>query len=129
MRHYLLDKPKNSVRVGLLITTIVYFVVLVTLTHIPQGRTLSKLLDECHIDKMLHVTAYAVFTALLMLSVGLSRSWVYYAAAFLLILIIAGIDEYTQVYVGRTNSIFDWLADAFGSLAVFINILRWTVES
>lgn len=125
----MLDKKKTSIHVGLLITTIIYLVVLVTLTHIPQGRKLSKLADECNIDKLLHVAAYAVFTALLMLSMGLSRSSVYYAAAFLLTLIIAGIDEYTQVYVGRTNSVSDWLANALGSFVVFINVVRWTVES
>lgn len=125
----MLDKEKKSVHIGLLITTIIYLVALVTLTHIPQGRELAKIADECHIDKMLHVAAYATFTALLMLSMGLSRSWVYYAAAFLLILIIAGMDEYTQVYVGRTNSVSHWLAKALGSFAAFINILRWTVKS
>ena len=125
---YLLDKKKHSVSVRLLITMIVYAVVLVTLTHIPQDR-MPSMLDGFHIDKLLHAGAYAGLTALLMLSVGLNRSWMYYVAAFLLILIIAGIDEYTQVYVGRTSSVFDWLADALGSIAVFITLLKCTIKS
>lgn len=63
---------------------------------------------------------YAILTVLFMRATGTGRPLLYYIVSVVVILGIAGIDEYTQTFVGRTCSVYDWLADVAGiSLALF----------
>lgn len=77
-------------------------------------------LDLFGIDKILHIVAYAILTVFFMCAMGTGRPLLYYIVTVVVILGIAGIDEYTQRYASRTCSVYDWLADVVGiSLALF----------
>ena len=115
----MLSTTKNSTSVKWRIIAIVYFFFLVAATHTPQKR-MPESLDLFGLDKILHVVAYAILTVLFMRAAGTGRPLLYRVVSVVVILGIAGIDEYTQTYVGRTCSVHDWLADIAGiSLALF----------
>lgn len=115
----MLSMSKNSTSTKWFIIVMVYCFFLIAATHIPQERMPEKL-DLFGIDKILHIVAYAILTVLSMRAVGTGRPLLYYIVSVVVILGIAGIDEYTQRYVSRTCSVYDWLADATGiSLALF----------
>ena len=109
----MLSTTKNSTSVKWRIIAIIYCFFLMAATHIPQEQMPEKL-DLFGIDKILHVVAYAMLTVLFMRAAGTGRPLLYYIVTVVVILGIAGIDEYTQRYVNRTCSVYDWLADVVG---------------
>ena len=115
----MLSTTKNSTSAKWFIIAIAYCLFLMAATHIPQER-MPESLGLFGIDKILHIVAYAILTVLFMRAVGTGRLLLYYIVTVAVILGIAAIDEYTQRYVSRTCSVYDWLADVVGiSLALF----------
>jgi VanZ family protein len=99
-----------------------YWLTLFVLTHLPRVGPLSVAAKH---DKLAHAAAYAVLAALLatawQIGAGL-LSVSQLAWAWLALLVYAGLDEWTQSFVGRHASAWDWMADAIGAflgLALF----------
>ena len=85
-----------------------------TATHLPQDPTPEFLRDgPLQIDKIEHILVYGAIGACVMLAVsrGLPRKL---AATLVVLTIVALLDELTQPLVGRTASVWDFLADVFG---------------
>ncbi|MBN1126150.1 MAG: VanZ family protein [Sedimentisphaerales bacterium] len=103
------------------------FVSIVILTHIP-AKSLGKLhrLFDVH-PLLLHFTSYGLLATLFLssLAAGAKLRW----SLFILfgLLVIAALDEFTQVHFGRNASIYDWLSDVAGISLVFIyfQASRW----
>jgi len=100
---------------GLLwLLTVAYWLLLLTLTHLPPSH-----LPETHLsDKFEHFTAYAVLAGLVHLCQWPGRkSLLAVSIGTILILFAYGaFDELTQPFFHRTCSIYDWYADAAGTL-------------
>jgi VanZ family protein len=93
----------------------VYWLALFAATHVPKR---FPGLPTHHWDKAAHFAAYALLAALLatawQLAAGrLARS--HLIAAWVVLLIYAVVDEWTQLAVGRDASFLDGLADAAGA--------------
>ncbi len=95
------------------------WVVLATLTHIPVPQAVQSI---GRFDKVAHLVMY--FPLGLLLPVcqirGCQKWWV-------CLLVIAGygvLDELLQIPVGRTASVFDWLADVAGACAGLVTLYR-----
>jgi len=94
-----------------------YALVLLTATHLPP--TTSLLIPEEHnLDKLFHFSAYAVLAAFLAAAWQLASGvlsprhlrWLWMAVA-----ILGGLDEITQIPVGRDCDFWDWTADILGA--------------
>lgn len=99
-----------------------YWITLFVATHVPQD---FPGVPGGQSDKVAHFAAYAVLAALFattwQLSAGVLTK-VHLRWAWILTAAYGGIDEWTQLFVGREASFLDWLADAAGAaagLAVF----------
>jgi hypothetical protein len=97
-----------------LFAAVVYYLTLMVLTHIPQEH-MGADLGVFNLDKLLHVSAYAVLTFLLTKACSHAQNmtvqWLYMLP---LLLVLAALDEWTQAYVGRTCSLADYIADLIG---------------
>ncbi len=89
--------------------TSLYWVGMFTATHLPHARMPLIPLS----DKTLHFLAFTGL-ALLVGSLFVLRKKSRPATAFLICLAYAAFDEWTQLPVGRTPDVLDWLADAAG---------------
>jgi VanZ family protein len=127
---------------GSAILVAVYWVALLAGTHWPrQLLPREKLLFSR--DKLLHFSAYAGLTFLLLNAVRLRRLWppagaqaaFVLAAVVCLVVSISGlVDEITQPLVGRDFEWYDWLADSSGAIcgAVLSSIMLrryWTMHA
>jgi VanZ family protein len=100
-----------------------YWLTLFVLTHLPRDVPLAVATKH---DKIVHAAAFAALAVLLAMTWqtsagGLSRAQLGWA--WLVIIVYAGLDEWTQGFVGRDVSLWDWLADAAGAavgLALFV---------
>lgn len=93
---------------------LVYLAILFTGTHIP---TPDVGVDVSGLDKLLHLSAYAVLTFAVMLGWELTVGALaakHYFAVWLVGAVYGMIDEATQIPVGRTADMNDWLADVAG---------------
>jgi VanZ family protein len=93
-----------------------YWVAMFAGTHLPFQTTPKG--DPYSLDKLEHITAFAVF-AILLCTAGsftpLSRT-VLYSGVLVFIAAYAAIDEVSQRFViERTPDVFDWLADVVGA--------------
>jgi len=102
-----------------LIIAVVFTAVVVLLTHLPQ-EVMPTRLQTSHLDKLAHALAYGVVTFLFTLSLKIAPSWLSVSILFFAILAIGAIDEITQLFVGRTASLVDWLADSIGVLFTLV---------
>jgi VanZ family protein len=84
-----------------------------TFTHIPQ-QALPVLLQMNGLDKVLHALAYGIITLLFILSFRVSHNSIFNLIPLFTILAFAAVDEVTQNFVGRTASLYDWIADFAG---------------
>jgi VanZ family protein len=78
-------------------------------------------------DKVAHVVAFAVLAVMLATTWQMSAgqlSALQLGGAWLAILFYAGFDEWTQSFVGREASVWDWTADAAGA-AVGLALFAW----
>jgi VanZ family protein len=94
-----------------------YWLTLLVLTHLPGDGPLTPATKH---DKLAHMIAYALLAIAVAMvwktSVG-SFSPIQLGWTWLALIVAAGLDEWTQTYVGREASIGDWVADAIGTTA------------
>ena len=89
------------------------------LTHIPQAN-MKVDLALFSFDKVIHAFVYGVLAFLYVMSVGPERSpWVLLGIVMILAG-IAGLDEWTQSFVGRSSSMMDFYADMVGICGVVV---------
>jgi VanZ family protein len=88
-------------------------------THIPQ-EMIPSTLRKGGVDKLEHVLAYGVITFLFL--IALRTSLTIRSALLLLVVVtvIGAFDELTQIFVNRTPSVTDLIADIVGILCVLI---------
>jgi hypothetical protein len=105
-------------------------------THIPQ-EAMPMVLQRDGLDKFEHIGAYGMMAALFLLSLkkslynatdadndGRRRRWEVRGGLGLAVLIAIGlaalgsVDEWTQPFVKRTCSVWDWTADVVGITVV-----------
>lgn len=115
-------------RRALIVLTLAYWAVLLTLTHLPTvpivGREVS--------DKLAHGLGYGMLMGLLYLALWVLRpkqrwlAWVALAG----VLAYGAVDEWTQPWSGRDCELRDWIADATGAIGamVMLMIVRWILE-
>lgn len=100
-----------------------YWVLLIIGTHVPVN---TPLMARSGADKFVHLVAYAGLAALLASAWQLAAGHLnprHLILVWLVIVAYGAIDEWTQIPVGRSCSIWDWLADAVGAalgLALFV---------
>ena len=114
----------NKLSIKWLIIAIVYVAALLAFTHLPQ-KLLPMEMDILGIDKVIHMISYSMLAGLCLLSVGRSRSLQTYLIIFLLLLLFAAADEFTQGFMGRDCSLTDWIADLVGILVIYVSFLNW----
>lgn len=107
-------------RRGLLI---LIWVVLATLTHIPVPQAVQELRVS---DKLMHLVAY--FPLGFLLSTCRVRGVTSVRACLLVIAGYGILDELLQIPVGRTASVFDWIADVIGAGAGIVVAQRLVAE-
>ena len=93
-----------------LLIAVLFTVLVLILTHIPQNYVTEKI-ELISADKILHTVAYGLMAVLL---AGVFRRPLNFCRLFVLLVILCAlgyVDEYTQQWVGRTFSVYDWLAD------------------
>ena len=93
--------------------TAIYWLGIFALTHLPPVE-----IPKMHIsDKLAHFSVFAVLGVLVHLSLWPSRRAAFFimAVTMAVTLIYAAVDELTQPIVGRTCSLRDWYADAWGA--------------
>lgn len=100
-----------------------YTALLFALTHIPIPDLGPA--PFVWFDKVEHVVAYGVWTALLLAAwpAGMRMWW----AVAALGLVWGGLDEWTQQFVGRSAELWDWAADGVGvgvGLGVSLGVWR-----
>ncbi|CAN5574239.1 hypothetical protein BH09PLA1_BH09PLA1_03050 [soil metagenome] len=90
----------------------VYWLGLFVVTHLPPRNV-----PRTHVnDKIEHFVAYAILAALVFVvaqRLGGARA---FAIAVAVCLMYGAIDEWTQLLVGRSCEVNDWLADAGGAI-------------
>lgn len=108
------------------VTTGAYWVLIFTLTHLPQHHLHGAIVLN---DKHLHFLAFGGLAFLLGLTLLLAmprRRWV---PLFVLAVAMAygAFDERTQMFFNRTCELGDWLADAAGAAtaAGFLALIQW----
>ncbi|MCA9261189.1 MAG: VanZ family protein [Planctomycetales bacterium] len=97
----------------------VYFVVLFTATHLPS--TPSSI--QCLSDKVLHTAAYLMLTLSVLTGWELTIGGLqpkHFFAVWLVGTVYGAFDEFTQIPVGRTCDIHDWVADVIGIVSGLI---------
>jgi len=98
-----------------ILVTALFFV----LTHIPQ-EMIPPTLRKGGIDKLEHVLAYGVITLLFLISIRNSPTIRSALLLLVAISVIGAFDEITQIFVGRTASVTDFIADIVGILCVLL---------
>lgn len=99
---------------------VVYLVAIFTATHIPLDVNLPSnslgLMD--HADKFVHLGLYALLTLVVLvgweLTIRTPLQAKHYFAVWLVGTVYGMVDEATQIPVGRTGDMHDWLADVVG---------------
>lgn len=107
LRSLLTENRWLPLRRGLLI---VIWVLLATLTHIPVPQVVQEMRVS---DKLMHLVAY--FPLGFLLSQSRVRGVSSGKACLLVIAVYGLLDELLQIPVGRTASVFDWIADVIGA--------------
>ena len=104
----------KSLKTAIFVTAL-FFV----LTHLPQHMIPSTLQID-GIDKLEHVLAYGVITFLFLISLRTSPTMRSALLLFLAVSVIGAFDELTQIFVNRTASVTDLIADIVGILCVLV---------
>ena len=102
---------KNINRIPLL----VYWPLLFILTHIPQSTMpgWSKHFDV--LDKLIHLFLFAVLAVFFWLATAKPRRAVVLLTLFLVLVVYAALDEWTQSFVGRYSDLLDFAANVIGA--------------
>jgi len=74
--------------------------------------------DVQHLDKVVHFTAYAVLSALMLRATLTPREWGTVAMIIAMVSVFGAVDEWHQSFIPRRSMSFaDWIADSMGALA------------
>ena len=117
LRQWLTEDRWLSLRRGVLIAI---WLVLAIITHIPVPQSAP---DIRGIDKMIHLIAY--FPLGLLLPSCRVRGCQRGGICLLIIALYGMCDELLQIPVGRTASVFDWVADVAGASVGIVVALRF----
>jgi VanZ family protein len=100
------------------IVTIVYWIGIFTLTHLPPNDLPKTQVS----DKLAHFVVYSLLTSLIYISLWKSARPALLLGACVLLTVLAygAFDELTQPYFHRTCDIHDWYADALGATSALI---------
>jgi len=102
---------------------VAYWLAIFVGTHVP-GDFLPEPSDGW--DKVVHFSAYAALAVLVATTWQLAAGQLMFRhlrAAWIVIAIYGALDEWTQSFVGRDASVYDWLFDIAGAatgLALFV---------
>lgn len=103
----------------------VYWIAIFTATHLPPR---TPILPGGNLDKVAHLTAYALLAFLIASYWQSSAGWLG-REHFLWIVVICSlygiIDELLQIPVGRIASVFDWIADVLGAFLGVAAFAAW----
>lgn len=107
---------KRWVAAGIVAALLLYWPLLFLLTHLPPSNVPSVGVSH---DKLAHFCAYFGLTFLLTLALLLlcRFRWELLLYAIVATALYGAIDELTQLFVGRTADLRDWLADVTGAIA------------
>ncbi len=110
----------KTLRYTVLIVTILYWLFVIVLTHMPKPPRLGPVFS----DKQAHLIGYGILGSLTYLSLWATRPTLraipLYTAG--IVLAYAALDEWTQPLTGRSCDIYDWLADVVG-VVIAISVL------
>lgn len=101
-----------------------YWLALFASTHVPSNL---PLLPGEGIDKLVHFAAFALLAAILATTWQLAAGHLtarHLLVLWIVIVLYAALDEWTQSFVGRSTSFADWTADALGALLA-IALFAW----
>jgi VanZ family protein len=101
-----------------------YWLTLFVATHVPHD---FPAVPPDRVDKLVHVAVFAVLGWLLATAWQRSAGRLtarHFLAAWLVIVLYAAADEFSQPWVGRVCSLGDWLADAVGAAVGLITFVR-----
>jgi VanZ family protein len=95
---------------------VIYWVAMFTGTHIPQP---PPSIDPGGNDKTVHALAFAGLAFLICLNGALRgrMSRRSYLRVILILAVYGAIDEVTQIPIGRSCELADWLADVGGAMS------------
>jgi len=110
---------RSMFKLPCLIAAIGFSLFILVLSHIPQ-KHIPEELQLFSFDKILHMLAYGIITGLALLSIKKPFALRIYLLVILVVSILGGFDEYTQSFVGRACSVYDWLADLGGIMAALL---------
>jgi VanZ family protein len=117
----------NNPRLWSLLLTVCWLTLFV-LTHLPA---LGPLSPSTRFDEFVHGLAFAVLAFVLATTWRLNAGELSLAQlgwAWLVLLMYAALDEWTQQFVGRSTSITDWWSDITGAmvgLVLYAVSRRW----
>ena len=94
---------------------------LLILTHWPLEK-MPVDLNRFGLDKIAHTAVYAGLAWLFFKAVTPGRTFLGWVGVVFGLAAIAMLDEFTQTFVNRQSSLFDFAADVIGILGVFIFI-------
>ncbi len=117
------ENPTNRLKKVALVALMCYGVALVISTHIPHPPQL--IFPQGITDKVLHLSAYFGLSFLLAFNWALRRTlgWRQWLGIVAILAAFGGIDEVTQIPVGRQCDVFDWLADMTGIVLGLVSFL------
>lgn len=73
--------------------------------------------DVQHLDKVVHFSAYAVLSALMLRATLSPRDWGTVATIIVMVSLFGAVDEWHQSFIPRRSMSFaDWIADSTGAL-------------
>lgn len=73
--------------------------------------------DVQHLDKVVHFTAYATLSALMLRATLTPRDWGTAAIIIAMVSALGAVDEWHQSFIpGRSMSFADWIADSTGAI-------------
>ena len=89
-------------------------------THIPSN---VPILPKNNFDKVVHFTAFAALAMLLATTWQVTAGHLtgrHLVVVWLVLVLYAALDEWTQILVRRECSIWDWTADALGAALALV---------
>ncbi|MCF7958394.1 MAG: VanZ family protein [Phycisphaerae bacterium] len=105
-----------------------YILLVMLLTHIPKGHMPLELggygWGDIGLDKLIHLGAYGL---MVYLAIWSAHAPVRLKVQLLIVagvIVLGGLDEFTQTYVGRMCSVLDWIANVIGATLGF-GVSHW----
>ncbi len=106
------------------IIAILYALMILILTHLPEDNMPIELGEyywgSIGLDKLTHIGVYGLMAWLFMWSVSKPLAIKGQLLILAGIIVLSGVDEYTQRYVGRYCCVLDWVANALGAAFGFV---------